>query len=152
MKSQVLIIGASGLVGFCLFELFIKNYKVVGTYYKNKIKDLIHLNLLDKSELKATLNAVKPAIILLPAALPNVEFCETNPEECWKHNVTAPLNLINLIKDTSIKLVYYSTDYIFDGKSGPYSEDDIPNPINVYGKAKLETEKQISKYLTNYLI
>ncbi|MHA1232287.1 MAG: SDR family oxidoreductase [Candidatus Helarchaeota archaeon] len=150
--KRVLIIGASGLVGFHLYKWFQKSYIVLGTYNTHSFDFLIHLNIIDKKELKFRLNKFDPDIILLPAALSAVDYCESNKAECFAHNIQGPNNLIQLIKDRSVKLVFYSTDYIFDGKNGPYSENDKPNPLNNYGKAKLETEKNIQKHLKDYLI
>ena len=152
MDETVLIIGASGFIGFSLYETFSAEYSVVGTFNNHKLNNLIQLNLTNKKELEGILKKVKPKIILLPAALTNVDYCEKEKEECWMKNVTAPLNLIKLIKNSHTKLVYYSTDYLFDGKNGPYSEDDSPNPLNIYGKSKLETEINIQQNLTDFLI
>lgn len=152
LDETILIIGASGLIGYSLYEHFSKEYSVIGTYNTHKFNDLIQLNLLNKIELEKILRKFKPKIILLSAALTNVEYCEKEKNECWTQNVIAPLNLIKLIKNSSINLVYYSTDYIFDGKNGPYSEEDSPNPLNTYGKSKLETEINIRQNLTNFLI
>ncbi len=152
MKQKVLVIGASGLVGYSLYEHFSKEYEVYGTYNTHYFGNLIHLDLLNKAELKNILKQYDPTIILLPAALSSVEYCEEHKEECWKYNVTAHSNLIELIKDMDIKLVFFSTDYIFDGHYGPYTEEDIPNPLNNYGKAKLETENIIITNISDFLI
>ncbi len=152
MNTKILIIGASGFLGYSLFQKFSKNFDILGTYYSNKTKDLVHLNFLDQNELNSIISEFKPSVILLPAAMPNVEYCEINFDDCWKYNVKGPLNIINLLKKSNIKLVFYSSDYIFDGKNGPYSESDLPNPLNNYGKAKLETENNIKSNLSNYLI
>ncbi|MHA1268775.1 MAG: SDR family oxidoreductase [Candidatus Helarchaeota archaeon] len=152
MKQTVLIIGASGFIGFSLFQYFSRDFNVIGTYYSNKTQNFIHLNILNQKELNEIITKYTPNIILLPAALPNVEYCEENFQACWAHNVEGPLNLIKNIKKLDIKLVYYSSDYIFDGKNGPYYETDTPNPISNYGKAKLETEKNIIDNLSNFLI
>ena len=140
MDETILIIGASGLIGFSLFEHFSREFPVVGTFNTHRFNNLIQLNLLNKDKLEKVLKNVKPKVILLPAALTNVDYCEKDKNECWKQNVIGPLNLIQLIRNSSVKLVYYSTDYIFDGKNGPYSEEDNPHPINVYGNSKLETQ------------
>jgi len=152
MDETILVIGASGLIGYSLFEHFSKENSVVGTFNTHKFDNLIQLNLLNKDELERIIENVKPRVILLPAALTNVDYCEKEKNECWKQNVIGPLNLIQLIKNSSVKLVYYSTDYVFNGKNGPYSEEDIPHPLNIYGKSKLETETNIKQNLTNFLI
>jgi dTDP-4-dehydrorhamnose reductase len=152
LNRRVLIIGASGFIGYSLYKVFRKNFDVLGTYYSNKIANLKFLDFLDESQLVSIIKDFDPKIILLPAALPNVEYCEKNSEECWKYNVEAPMKIINQIKNLNIKLVFYSSDYIFDGQNGPYSEISDPNPLNEYGKCKLETETRIINNLKNYLI
>ncbi len=152
MKKKVLIIGASGLVGYTLYEHFSKEYDVIGTYNTHPINNLIHLNIINKHQLENLLKKSNPDIILLPAALSAVDYCEKNKEECWQYNVTGPHNLIKLASKSQIKLIFYSTDYIFDGKNGPYTEEDTPNPLNNYGKAKLQTEENIINELEDYLI
>ncbi|MFX1294024.1 MAG: SDR family oxidoreductase [Promethearchaeota archaeon] len=152
MNKKVLIIGASGLVGYSLYEHFSKDYEVIGTYNTHPFNNLIHLNLLNRKNLGKILKKSNPDIILLPAALSAVDYCEKNKDECWNHNVNGPDNLIRLIRKSTKKLVYYSTDFIFDGENGPYIEEDVPNPLNNYGKAKFETELNIRTNLLNWLI
>lgn len=152
MSEKVLIIGASGLIGYSLYEHFLKDYKVLGTYNTHSFDNLIHLNLSNKTDLENILRKINPDVILLPAALTAVDYCEKNRDACWNTNVTGPNELINLIKKQDTKLVYFSTDYIFDGKNGPYSEEAEPNPLNFYGNAKLETEKNIQNNLIDYII
>ena len=73
----------------------------------------------------------------------DVDGCEKNKEEAWGVNVTGTENIINAVRGSATKIVYISTDYIFDGKNGPYIEDDVPRPINYYGKTKLAAENAV---------
>ena len=77
------------------------------------------------------------------ACMTNVDGCEKNKEEAWGVNVTGTENIINAVRGSATKIVYISTDYIFDGKNGPYIEDDVPRPINYYGKTKLAAENAV---------
>lgn len=149
---RVLIIGASGFIGNLLLEEFSKAHDVLGTFYNHPVDNLVHLDVTDKSEVDDIVNSFKPDVILHPAASPNVEYCETHPEETRRVNVDGTANVVLTAKNIGAKLFYFSSDYIFDGKNGPYSEEDKPNPINVYGEQKLASEKLIQEDLKDYLI
>lgn len=84
-----------------------------------------------------------PQLIIHCAADVNAERCERNPEKSHLINVQAVKHIAVLAKKLSAGLVYVSSDYVFDGSSGPYCEDDTPCPINVYGKHKLEAENYL---------
>jgi len=74
------------------------------------------------------------------AALTNVDACEVDKKKCWRLNVAAVEHLIDAASKISARILQLSTDYVFDGNNGPYSEEDIPNPICYYGESKLASE------------
>lgn len=76
-------------------------------------------------------------------ALTHVDYCETNEQESYKKTVLSTKNIVDLAVQLNSKLVFISTDYIFDGTNGPYAETDKPNPISIYGKHKLEAENYV---------
>jgi len=82
-------------------------------------------------------------VIILTAALPNVNLCEKDEKLSYQNNVELVMNVIEYSKKYNVKLVFYSSDYVFDGKKPFPTEEDIPNPLNVYGKHKLKSEKNI---------
>ena len=83
----------------------------------------------------------------------NVDACESDKEACWSLNVTAVDNLVNVCKEFNVHLVHLSTDFVFDGENGPYSENDEPNPLSYYGDSKYESEKiVINSGLQNWSI
>jgi len=148
---RVFIVGASGFIGSILLDYFSKEHEVYGSFYSNPIKELIHLDMADKKAVMDIITSLRPDVIILPAANSNVEYCEEYPKETWYVNVEGSKNLIKPAQDIGAKFVFFSSDYIFDGAKGPYSEEDIPNPINEYGKQKLAVEKLIKSSLENYL-
>jgi len=81
-----------------------------------------------------------------------VDLCETEKTLCNRINVLGTQNLIDAVRAAKSRLIYLSTDYVFDGKSGPYSEKDTPNPMNFYGKCKLKAENLIQKQLDDFII
>lgn len=149
---RVFIVGASGFIGRIMFEYLSREHETYGSFYSNSVGGLIHLDMTDQKEVKEILTSLKPDVIIHPAANPNVEYCEAHPKETWQVNVEGSRNLIEIARDIGAKFVYFSSDYVFDGTNGPYSEDDVPNPINEYGLQKLAVEKLIKNSLENYLI
>ena len=150
---KVLVIGASGLVGaHCLRYFKEKNIEVVGTYRNYKVANTFFFdpsfeNCFDfLSE-----NSFKPDSIIHCGALTNVDYCEDNQVESYDLTVKSTETIVNYCKKNKIKLIYFSTDYVFDGIGGPYLETENTNPINVYGKHKMEAEKIVQE-LGNYII
>jgi len=86
---------------------------------------------------------LRPDVIIHTAAMTNVDECELNPETCRIQNVEATRNVIRASEKVQAHLIHLSTDFIFDGEKGPYSEEDQANPISVYGHSKLEAEKLV---------
>ncbi len=143
-----LTIGASGFLGSYLLSSFGGE----GTYCNDLDKGLIHLDIRNKSEVEITIQKLKPTVIFLPAAISNVEWCQLNEKEAYLTNVLGTMNVVDAVERHGGKLIYYSTEYVFDGRNGPYSENDTPNPINVYGQQKLEAEQYVMLKLQNALI
>ncbi len=97
-------------------------------------------DILNKKELKALLNEIKPDIIINTAAMTDVDRCETDKKLCRDLNVGLVENLWRYCLVSDSHLITFSTDYIFDGERGPYCETDKPNPLSYYGKSKLAAE------------
>lgn len=81
-----------------------------------------------------------PDVVVNTAAMTNVDGCELNRQEAWQANVQWVEFLLRMCKITDARLIHFSTDYVFDGLRGPYTETDVPNPINYYGRTKLAGE------------
>jgi len=157
---KILITGSNGLLGQKLVYLLkIKpEIKVVATSRgENRLKDksgyeFRSLDITDKLQTEKVISEVHPDVIINTAAMTNVDACEIQKEECWKQNVTAVENLINVVSKLVPRpqspvphLIHLSTDFVFDGANGPYKEDDIPNPLAYYSKSKYEAEKLIQQ-------
>ena len=143
MKKS-LVIGASGLVGrYLLDTLEARGVTVQGTYHKNPLPRRVPLDATDTDALLSLVDGFAPEIVYYPAANPNVEWIESEPEAAYAVNV-APVKQLaaHLARNApKTRLVYYSTDYVFDGIHGPYTETDTPCPINEYGRQKWECER-----------
>ena len=151
---KTFIIGASGLVGGNCLEYFnAKNWKNIGTYFSFKTDntvffDTLNLDNPDNFDVKK----FQPDVIVHCGALTHVDYCETNEQESYEKTVLSAKNIVDLAKKLNAKLVFISTDYVFDGANGPYEEADKPNPISIYGKHKLEAENYVLQELKDALI
>ena len=152
--DRLLIIGSTGLVGSKVAVLAGKHGFEAFNTQNARVSELPRSVQLDITNRDATLNLVEkvnPMAIVNTAALHNVDYCETHKEEANRVNVEGPRNLAEAARDSGSRLVHLSTDYVFDGKRGHYSESDNPNPRQYYAKTKLEGEKVVAQ-LRNYAI
>ncbi len=148
-ERKILIVGASGLVGGNCFRLFteLKNTKVLGTYFSFPADSTIPYNTLAEDYLEnSTINDFQPTHIIHAGALTHVDYCEAHVEESYQKTVQSTMNMIELAKKHSAQLIYISTDYVFDGQSGPYLEEEEVNPISVYAEHKLQAEQLAVQY------
>ncbi|MEW6041968.1 MAG: SDR family oxidoreductase [Elusimicrobiota bacterium] len=150
--SRVLIIGASGQVGEALHAEFLKKNNVLGLDLDPVTPDTIKADMNDIGLMEKTIGNFKPQVILCPAAFTYVDGCEMDALKCRNVNVESPQKIAAIAQKVNSKFIYFSSDYIFDGKDGPYDEQAKPNPLSVYGKQKLEMEKFITGNLTDFLI
>lgn len=150
---RILIIGASGLVGGAIFKLCKKNnHTVFGTYNKFPQPGLFPLDISNQAKISEYVNQFKPEAVIIPAAFADVDGCEKNPKLCNKINRDGVRNILTAAKTINPLVVFFSTDYVFDGKNGPYSEEDRVNPLSVYAKVKLEMEEYIRNNCPKFLI
>jgi dTDP-4-dehydrorhamnose reductase len=150
---KILITGSNGLLGQKLVYLLKSksNIECIATARgDNRINDkdgylFETLDLTNPENVVSTINKHRPDCIIHTAAMTNVDECELNPEQCRLNNITATANIVEACKHYNPHLIYISTDFVFDGESGPYTEEDIPNPLSIYAKSKFEAEKIISE-------
>lgn len=151
---KVFISGASGLVGGnCLKHFTEQGWNAIGSYFSFATEHTVYYDTLHPNDEKNfDVKAFAPDIIVHCGAMTHVDMCETNIEESYEKTVKSTLNLISLSKECGAKMVYISTDYVFDGKNGPYREDAPVNPLSVYAKHKLEAEQAVLNALPDALI
>ncbi len=158
--KRVLVCGSNGLLGQRLAFLFEgeSNYEVLHTSHHRSfaneqvLLDYTQLDISNRSDVKSLVTSYRPDVILNAAAMTNVDACEREREQAWKMNVTAVENLVESCRRIGARLVHVSTDYVFDGKTGHYSENDRVNPVNYYGKTKLAGENVIISSEIDYSI
>lgn len=151
--KKVLITGSNGLLGQKLIYQLIgyPDYLVFATSRgenRTLIKkryEYIPLDITDEQEIQETFDYVQPDIVINTAAMTNVDACEDDKEGCWKLNVDAVQLIVNACEKYNSHLIHVSTDFIFDGVSGPYSEESEPNPLSYYGESKFAAEEIVKK-------
>ena len=149
--KRVLICGSNGLFGQRLAMMLghETEYEVLNTSHHRQfvldrqLFDYTQLDITNKSDVKSLVTSFRPDIIVNAAAMTNVDTCETQRELAWKVNVVGVENLVEIARRIDCLLIHISTDYVFDGKNGPYKATDRVNPINYYGKTKLAGENVI---------
>ncbi len=94
-----------------------------------------------KEDVDTVIDAFRPEVIIHTAAMTNVDSCELDPEACKLQNVTATEYLVEAAKRHNSHFIFLSTDFVFDGANGPYSEEDAPAPLSIYGQSKLDGER-----------
>ncbi|HZZ83566.1 MAG TPA: SDR family oxidoreductase [Anaeromyxobacteraceae bacterium] len=142
--SRILVIGASGQVGRACAEAFVRaGHEVAGTCASRPVAGLLRLDLLDAAAVRATLDAVRPDAVVLSAALTNVDRCEDEPRLAEALNAETPAVVAEVARARGARVVQLSTEYVFDGEAGPYSEGDAPRPLQVYGATKLAGERVV---------
>lgn len=150
-KSKMLVTGASGLLGNRIAELAKRYYTIVPLHNTKPLQsNSLKTDITNAIEVSTLFNRLKPTVVIHTASETNVDKCETEKAHAWKTNVEGTRNIAEACQKVNAKLVCISTDYVFDGEKGLYSEEDKPNPVNYYGLTKLEGEKQVSDYCENY--
>ena len=148
-----LVVGGSGQVGsHLLAALTARGDSALGTYHHHPREGLTALDMNDEAKVLAVLQELAPQVVWMPAALPDVDRCERDPGLSHRLNVEAVRRLARTADDVGAKFVFYSTDYVFDGRRGPYRESDMPHPLQVYGRHKWESEEWLLGHIPGVLI
>ncbi len=152
MKKHM-IIGASGQVGGYLYQNLLKwGEEVVGTYYRHPHSDLVALDMTNRQTVRELIGATQPDVIWIPAAMANVDQCEQEPDVSYQQNVVAPRIVADVAVQEQARVVFFSTDYVFDGVDGPYGEERPVHPIQVYGQHKAESEHYLLSQIPHSVI
>jgi dTDP-4-dehydrorhamnose reductase len=152
-KKTLLVTGASGLLGNKIVKLAGKNCELIPMHNTKPLHpNSLKLDITNQNQVSDIFDQLKPEIVIHTASETNVDKCETQKQQAWKINAEGTLNIALACSKIGAKLVYISTDYVFDGEKGNYEERDEPNPINNYGFAKLEGEKQVIQHCQEYVI
>jgi len=154
--ARILITGASGLLGINLALQFSQKHQVMGVVYSQELKgvpfDTLQADLSEPIEVSSVVNEVSPEVIINCAAMADLDACENSPQDAVRINTLLPEQLATLAQKAGMKLLHISTDAVFDGKKGSYTEDDLPNPLSIYARSKHEAEIATQRAYPNTLI
>lgn len=150
---KILITGTNGLLGQKLVKLITETTKhelIATARGKNRLPteegySYIPLDITKQAAVEKTMSEIQPDVVINTAAMTNVDQCEGDREGCDLLNVEAVKFLVKACQENNAFLLHLSTDFIFDGKAGPYTEEIEPNPISYYGESKLKAEKIIQE-------
>ncbi len=146
IRKRILIVGSNGMLGQRLTEYYRRKENVElyltsaeeESFFENT--DYSQLDIRDKTAVKSVIMNFFPDTVINVAAYTDVDGCETNKKLAWEINVEGVKNLALYSQGIDAQIIHISTDYVFDGKNGPYTEEDKPNPISYYGRTKLASE------------
>lgn len=147
VKLKVLVTGANGQLGFDVMnELTKRGYTAIGA-------DITDFDIIDAKSVDKYITALQPDAVIHCAAWTAVDLAETEIEKCTLVNKTGTENVVNACKKIGAKLLYLSTDYVFDGGgTEPWKPYDKRNPLNVYGKTKYEGELAVEQYKKHFIV
>jgi len=147
---KILVTGSNGLLGQKLSTLLLeKGISFLATGVGENRNPSLPLecyrtmDVTSQTSINSVFQEFQPTHVIHGAAMTNVDACETDRDGCWNLNVTATEHLVKACSSQNIHLTHVSTDFIFDGKAGPYREDDEPNPLSFYGESKLKAEEVV---------
>lgn len=147
---KICLIGASGSIGWPLYNLLKKKIKIIGTFNNNKKKNLIKFSLGRKNSEINLLNKLdEKDVVIFLAAKTNVSWVYKNPHKAYEINCKYTINFLKKLINKRIRIIYLSSAEVFNGKKGFYKESSLPNPVNVYGKSKFKIEKFLKKIKYN---
>lgn len=149
--KKVLLTGSNGLLGQKIIDFALQDSTIdllasskgPNRHPLSEGYTYVDLDVCDADAIRLVLQTYCPDAIIHTAAMTNVDACEAHREECTLLNVRAVEQMAALCAKYKIQLVHLSTDFIFDGSSGPYREEDVPNPLSFYGESKWHAEQAI---------
>jgi dTDP-4-dehydrorhamnose reductase len=150
---RAVVIGGSGQIGGWLLRyLADRGHHAVGTYSSQAFEDLLPLDAADADGVAALLRAERPDVVFYPAGFTWVDGCQRDSARAYAANLEQPLYAARIAAELGARFVYFSTDYVFDGKTGKYAEGDPVHPLSVYGQAKYDAELALADALGDRLL
>ena len=147
------VIGASGYIGSHLLRKYREQYPdCVGTSFSNNTNELIHFDIRNPNIGHLKLEETGHQAVIITSAKPNISYCENKSQQAFEVNVEGTFNLIRKLSRTSLKIIFLSTDYVFDGIKGNFGDNHPTAPTTVYGKHKKLVEDEIKSLTDNFLV
>ena len=147
---KILITGAFGQLGYALSNRLQDGHEIIRTGRRIPAgKHGIKLDIQNKIMVQNVIDVTQPDLIINLAAMTSVDGCELNPDLAREINIAGVQHLCDSFDG---KIIHFSTDYVFNGENGPYSEEDAVCPISVYGETKLASERILLNHNPNHLV
>lgn len=154
--GRLLVTGASGFLGGHVAYLATCHWSVYGTWHEHPFRlcgvDTVQLRLGEERGVRQLLDTVRPDVVIHCAALTDLDYCESHPDEAHLINVEATKTVASWCGDHATRMIFLSSDMVFDGSVGWYRETDSPHPVNIYGQTKVEAERAVQTLCANHLI
>lgn len=152
-RMKALVVGGSGQIGGWLLRyLEARGHEATGTYSTRAFPGLIPLDAADGDAAARLIDEVGPDAVFYPAGFTWVDGCERDRAKAYGANLEQPLTVAKAAAEAGARFVYFSTDYVFDGKAGPYAEADPVNPLSVYAQAKRDAEDALEAAVGDRLL
>ncbi|WP_232516163.1 SDR family oxidoreductase [Chitinophaga caeni] len=160
MMEKVLITGSNGLLGKYLVQLYSQQKEIRciacsrGANRLKQTEGYVYepVDFTSEEAFQTLVRKHRPQVIIHAGAMTQADDCERNKEACWNTNVTATEQIVKIANEVGAFLVFLSTDFVFDGLSGPYREEDLVNPVNYYGASKVAAERVVMQTAKNWAI
>ena len=154
VKLKFLVTGSAGLIGRQVVKDLSETHEVFSCYNKSKPEhgNIIKMDLLNHEMISNVMSEKKPDVVIHLGAMTAVDLCDTQQDNALKINSQATEILAKECSKINSFMVYVATDYVFDGNTGMYEENDTANPLGFYGKSKLLGEKSIQNFSSNWCI
>ena len=154
VKLKFLVTGSAGLIGHQVVKDLSETHEVFSCYNKSKPEhgNIIKMDLLNHEMISNVMSEKKPDVVIHLGAMTAVDLCDAQQDNALKINSQATEILAKECSKINSFMVYVSTDYVFDGNTGMYEENDTTNPLGFYGKSKLLGEKSIQNFSSNWCI
>jgi len=156
---RIMVTGAAGLLGLRLTTLLSEKFHVIAVTHQHEFPgniseelQAVKCDLTGRASVRRLVHDFEPDVVINSAAMTDVDACEENQILANKANCDIVAHLIDAIKLDKTRFVQISTDYLFDGRNGPYPEEAVPNPLNVYGRTKLAAERLVREWNGESLI
>jgi dTDP-4-dehydrorhamnose reductase len=150
-KKSILVVGM-GFLGKNIVQIGKESeYEINGTHL-NSINNSITLDVRNIKNIESVFNKINPDYVINCAVNGQIDYLEKHKELAMEINAEGALNVAKICKENKTKMIFVSTDSVFDGKKGNYNEKDEPNPLNIYAESKLKGEKYVSKTLSEHVI
>jgi dTDP-4-dehydrorhamnose reductase len=150
---RVLVTGAAGVLGTELCHVLRASRLEVLATDINRDRDITYLDVREDSEVSALVSKERPDLVMHLAAETDVDKCEIEVDHAYRTNTVGTWNVALACQKMDIPMVYVSTAGVFDGtKTEPYTEFDTPNPVNIYGRSKLQGEEHVKQLLSRFFI